>query len=277
VRAEAIGAHASDANAMGADTVAAGATDAATIEFRCNLCGSANRVAESRIDREIASCGRCGSTVRFRAIGRLVTRELLGHEVALTDLAQKQRLRGLGLSDPATYAVPLGRAFEYENTFFHTSPRLDILDVPGDRLGRYDFVVASDVFEHITPPVQRGFDNARALLRPGGVFIFTVPFTLADDTLEHFPELHDWRVEERDGRFDLVNTTADGRVQTFADVVFHGGPGTTLEMRMFSRAALLRHFTAAGFVRTRIADEPCAAFGIAWPHPWSVPIVAYAP
>jgi hypothetical protein len=104
-----------------------------------------------------------------------------------------------------------------------------------------------------------------------------VPFTLSAQTVEHFPELHEWRIEKRDGAFRVLNTTSDGRAQTFDDVVFHGGPGVTLEMRVFARDALLRHFTNAGFACTRIADEPCEAFGILWPDPFSVPMVAYAP
>jgi hypothetical protein len=59
-------------------------------------------------------------------------------------------------------------------------------------------------------------------------------------------------------------------------VVFHGGAGTTLEMRLFSRAALEREFAAAGFARMRVADEAFPAHGIVWPEPWSVPMVAYA-
>ncbi|MFI4924463.1 MAG: hypothetical protein ACHQJ7_04900 [Vicinamibacteria bacterium] len=72
----------------------------------------------------------------------------------------------------------------------------------------------------------------------------------------------------------MVNRTVDGRTQRFADPVFHGGPGTTLEMRLFSRDALLRAFERAGFASVRIADEPCLPFGIHWPEPWSVPMVA---
>ena len=132
------------------------------------------------------------------------------------------------------------------------------------------------MFEHVTPPVAVAFRNAHALLAAGGVFIFSVPFMFADDTVEHFPDLHDWQIEQRDGRFRVVNRTRDGRVQVFDDPVFHGGPGTTLEMRVFSRAALLRHFAEAGFGTSRIADERCATFGIAWPEPFSVPMVAYA-
>ena len=35
-----------------------------------------------------------------------------------------------------------------------------------------------------------------------------------------------------------MNWTADGRIETFDDLVFHGGPGSTLEMRVFSEDAL---------------------------------------
>jgi SAM-dependent methyltransferase len=247
-----------------------------TVAFRCNLCGRANRVAPARIGRELPSCDGCGSTVRFRTIARLVTREALGSDAALCDMASDRRIRGLGLSDAEIYAKPLARAFAYENTYFHASPRLDIRHIPEHRRGRYDFLIASDVFEHVAPPIDLAFRNAHALLAAGGIFIFSAPFTLADDTVEHFPDLHDWRLEERDGRWRVVNTTRERRLQTFDDPVFHGGSGMTLEMRRFSRTALIRHLERAGFARIRIADEPCATSGIAWPEPFSVPMIAYA-
>jgi SAM-dependent methyltransferase len=124
--------------------------------------------------------------------------------------------------------------------------------------------------------VARAFANARRLLKPRGVLIFSVPFSLASDTVEHFPDLHDYRLIEGNGAWRLENRAADGRLQVFTDLVFHGGPGTTLEMRLFSRAALEREFRAAGFARMRIADEPFPEHGIVWPQPWSVPMVAYA-
>lgn len=246
----------------------------ASVAFRCNLCGRANEVPPARIGREIRSCAGCGSTVRFRAIARLVVRELLGSDAALCDVAPDRRIRGLGLSDAANYAKPLERVFSYENTYLHAEPRLDILDIPGHRRGSCDFLIASDVFEHVAPPVAVAFRNAHALLADGGVFIFSVPFTLADDTVEHFPDLHDWHLQQRDGRCRVINRTRGGRVQVFDEPVFHGGPGTTLEMRVFSRAALQRHLAEAGFGTSRIADERCATFGIAWPEPFSVPMVA---
>jgi SAM-dependent methyltransferase len=246
------------------------------VAFECNLCGAHNVVEADRISRETPSCARCSSTVRFRAIAHLVVHELLGGTRPLPALSRRADLKGLGLSDDARYAGPLARVFDYENTYFHAAPQLDVTAVPPERRGRYDFVIASDVFEHVVPPVERAFQGARSLLKPGGVLVVTVPLTLGPDTVEHFPALCDWRLERRGEDWRLHNVTAEGRVQTFDDLVFHGGPGTTLEMRLFSRDALLRAFAAAGFARARIADEACPRFGIAWPEPWSVPMVAYA-
>ncbi len=214
--------------------------------------------------------------MRWRALVHLLCDALLGAETIMREAPRRTDLAGLGLSDDPCVARALRAGFDYTNTYFHTEPRLDIAAVPASLEHRYDFLTASDVFEHVVPPVDAAFRNARRLLKPGGTLVFTVPFSLAADTVEHFPQLHDFRLQEEDGRWILHNRTADGRMQRFTELVFHGGPGTTLEMRLFSRAALERHFAAAGFSAVRFAAEPCPRFGIAWPEPWSIPIVATA-
>jgi SAM-dependent methyltransferase len=244
--------------------------------FVCNLCGTPNAGTLAQLSREALTCTHCGSNVRFRAMGYLVTREVLGRAVALPDFPEDKAIEGVGLSDAEAYARPLAHRFSYRNTFYHTDPRLDITDVGDEHIGRYDFIVASDVFEHVTPPVSRAFVNARRMLKPGGKLIFTVPFVPDGHTKEHFPDLFEWSIEDRDGTWTLTNRTLDGEVQTFTDLVFHGGPGSTLEMRLFSRGDLEREFLQAGFSRVRIASEPWLPFGIHWPEPWSVPMVAYA-
>ena len=246
------------------------------IPFLCNLCGTANAGTLAELSREALTCAHCGSNVRFRAMAYLVTKEVLGQPLLLPDLPQRKDIAGVGLSDAMTYANPLAERFDYENTFYHTEPHLDIADIDASRVGRYDFIVASDVFEHVTPPVARAFANARRMLKPGGKLVFTVPFTLDGATKEHFPELFDWSLSEDNGVWTLTNRTREGKLQTFTDLVFHGGPGSTLEMRVFSLESLTREFEAAGFARVRIASEPYLPFGIHWPEPWSVPLVAYA-
>ncbi|MEP6656350.1 MAG: class I SAM-dependent methyltransferase [Betaproteobacteria bacterium] len=246
------------------------------IAFVCNLCGTPNTVAPAALSRETPSCHRCASTVRFRAVAHLVCTELLQHDATLTELPVRNDLRGIGLSDDDRYAHALAAHFNYTNTWFDASPQLDIMRLPESMAGQYDFLIASDVFEHVAPPVQIAFINARRLLKPGGVFIFTVPFSLDAESVEHFPELNEFHLEQRNGQWRLHNITRDGRAESFGNLVFHGGPGRTLEMRLFSQAALMEHFASAGFRSWRIASEPCAVHGIAWPEPWSVPIVAIA-
>jgi len=233
-------------------------------------------VPPSALQREVSSCGRCGSTVRTRAIVHLLTRELFGRSMTIPELPQRRDLVGIGLSDPGLYADGLARKLGYTNTFLHMEPRLDIAAVPEELTARYDFVIASEVFEHVAPPVSRAFINARRLLKARGVLIFSVPYSLEPETREHYPELHDYLIRETDKGWRLENRTRDGRTQVFTDLVFHGGPGSTLEMRLFSRDGLMREFADAGFSRVRVADEPESAYGIIWPEPWSIPMVAYA-
>jgi SAM-dependent methyltransferase len=206
----------------------------------------------------------------------LLTTELFGRSMTIPELPLRRDVVGMGLSDAEHYAKRLREKLDYTNTFFHREPRLDIAAAPDDLTGRFDFIIASDVFEHIAPPVSRGFASARRLLKPHGVLIFSVPFSLEPETREHFPELNDYRLIEVGAGWRLENRTADGRMQVFTDLTFHGGPGATLEMRRFSRSGLVREFAAAHFAGVRIADEPCLAYGIVWPEPWSVPMVGYA-
>lgn len=72
----------------------------------------------------------------------------------------------------------------------------------------FDLVTATEVFEHV-PDDRRGFAEIRRVLRPGGAFIFTVPLTGAERTVERAelrngtishllrPEYHDDRIRGR--------------------------------------------------------------------------------
>lgn len=248
-----------------------------TVAFTCNICETANEVPSDRLGREVPSCAQCGSTVRFRAVADLVAREVLGLSSPLTRLPERRDVAGVGLSDWEGYAEPLAARLSYTNTFFHTEPRLDVTAPPDELAGSCRFVIASEVLEHIPPPVERGFAGLRRLLAPGGVAIVTVPWRPEGETEEHFPRLHRWRIVEEGDRRLLENETAEGERETFEQLVFHGGDGATLEMRVFSRDGLLRQLRRAGFVDVRVRDEENPRFGIVWREPWSLPVSARAP
>ena len=228
------------------------------------------------LTREVPTCGRCGSSVRTRAIVHLLSTGLFGRSLALRDFPHDRGIRGLGLSDWDGYAGPLAGRIGYRNTFFHAEPHLDITQVPEEMVGSCDFVISTEVFEHVLAPVQRAFDGARRLLKPGGVFVLTVPFDPGAPTREHFPLLNDFELVEEDGQRRLYNRAADGSVQVFDDLVFHGGPGSTLEMRLFGLQDLLDHCLRAGFSSVAVQDDAVPERGIVWQFPWSVPILARA-
>ena len=213
--------------------------------------------------REDWSCIYCGSTVRFRSIVHVLSMELFGESIALPDFPLRKDLVGLGLSDWEGYAQGLAEKFSYTNAFYHQEPRLDICKPDVSFLGQFDFLIASEVFEHVVPPVSLAFENARKLLKPGGVLIFSVPY-IEGETREHFPNLHNYTMHQKDGEWLLLNRTVLGEEEIFGDLVFHGGPGSTLELRVFGKDSLERAFPEAGFGCLKVYSEPHEAHGLVW-------------
>ena len=123
--------------------------------------------------REVPSCSACGSTVRLRSLIALLSREIFGVELAIPDFPVLKGIRGFGMSDPPELAQRLAEKFEYTNTFYHQEPRLDVVDPSPEHLrehtGRYDFILSSEVLEHVSPPVERAFANLNRMLKPDGL------------------------------------------------------------------------------------------------------------
>jgi SAM-dependent methyltransferase len=180
------------------------------------------------------------------------------------------------MSDPLPLAALLGRRMAYANTYYHCEPRLDVC-APGDHAGRYDLIVCSEVLEHVPPPIEPAFTGLHDLLKPGGLLVFSVPYRPDGETVEHFPELHDYEIALRDGEHVVRNTTRDGRLEEHRGLVFHGGPGETLELRFFALPDLLARLEAAGFVDVRVRHEPNFAHGVWWPGADGWPITARRP
>lgn len=234
------------------------------IRFRCNICGGENSIAAGTFHRELAHCHACGSCARFRGIVHALSLALYGESLVLAQFP-KGRFRGIGMSDWDGYAHPLAEKFAYHNTFYHCEPRLDLVTPASvKRWAGQDFVISTDVLEHIPPPAQQGFDALYQLLAPGGVLVFSVPFT-DRATVEHFPDLHDYQVMPFKDDYVLVNRTREGNLWVRDQLVFHGGPGSTLEMRVFGRDDLLDHLRQAGFVDIIEMAEAIPGIGYYWP------------
>ncbi|MBM3812640.1 MAG: methyltransferase domain-containing protein [Acidimicrobiia bacterium] len=243
--------------------------------FLCNLCGRENADPSGPLDRETPSCNFCGSNVRTRAMLRALSLELFGVALTVNEFPRIKSIRGLGTSDPPQYADILAQKFDYRDTFHHREPRFDLADPPGHALGTFDFIVSSEVFEHVTPPVERVFASAFQLLKPTGLLLLTVPYSVESSMKEHYPEIHDFGFVRLGDKVTLINRTRGGAIQVFDDPVFHvQWGGDALEMREFNEGALKEMLGAHGFttIRTYAEDEP--RFGILHSERWSLPIAA---
>lgn len=245
--------------------------------FTCNICDHVNSVPIQKLDREVASCESCGSTVRLRSVIYLLARAIYGSPRTIGEFANDTSIRGIGLSDWSGYADRLQSIFSYTNTFIHQEPRLDIVAVPEEMNGTLDFVISSDVFEHVLPPIQRAFDNAARLLKPGGHLILTVPYSTDAETIEHYPNVLDYATVRLRHRICVV--TIDERDVMALDErpIFHGGDGDTLEIRLFGEKALHQNLARAGFSEVTVLREAIPEYGIAFPQLWSLPILARKP
>jgi SAM-dependent methyltransferase len=197
--------------------------------FDCNVCGhTGSELQSGHLDNpELPSCSRCGSNVRFRWIVHALSTELLGESIPLLRFPEQRLLRGLGLTDPPIIASGLKRCFTYRNTFFDSEPRFDIRsDV--SPLGPLDFLIASEVFEHIQPPVARAFGNAARLLKHSGLLLLTVPWVWDGEGRNLIPRLNDWKLVREEGCWAVVDRDAAGQVWTYRDLSLDGKPGICL-------------------------------------------------
>lgn len=189
------------------------------LTFRCNICGGANTIPLAELTREEGACSACKANVRSRAMIHLLSLRLFGRSLTVGEFpASAMGLKGIGMSDASMYSERLAARLAYTNTFFHKEPRLDIHKPDECLWGRNDFIVASDVLEHVSPPVSQAFFNLRRLLKKGGILVLSVPFRLDGRTIEHFPELHDYSIRKRGTNHVLLNRTADGRSQEFREL-----------------------------------------------------------
>ena len=138
------------------------------LEFTCNICGAACR--SEIVDREISSCITCGSNVRFRWIVHALSTELFGESLPLREFQESKALRGLGMTDSHPIAEGLSERFSYRNTYFDQEPQFDIMAPPTGE--EFDFVIASEVFEHVRPRCRRRSTICPACSAPAALWFF---------------------------------------------------------------------------------------------------------
>ncbi|MEO0329851.1 MAG: methyltransferase domain-containing protein [Pseudomonadota bacterium] len=163
-------------------------------------------------------------------------------------------IKGIGVSDAHIYSGRLEKLCNYTNTFFHQEPYWDV--TKPSPINDADFIISTDVFEHTPAPSEAPFKPVYDALKPGGKLFVSVPTHI--EYIEHFPDMHNYQVVElTDGDFVLVNRTADDELEVFDHLRFHGGPGTTLEMRIYSIEKFEENLRDAGFQNIeRVTDFP---------------------
>ena len=248
------------------------------LSFVCNICGAPCLETRADLHREAPSCKKCQSNVRFRSVIAALSVSLHGRSLTLDEFPKRPDIIGLGTSDWEGYAIRLRRVFGYDNTYYDEETRLDIVaPIPAALIASCDFVISSDVLEHVSPPYERALDNLKKLLKPGGLLVLTVPMTPEGPAQEHYPDLHEYTIVKLGEERVLVNRTRSGQLQVFDNLVFHGGPGVTLEMRMLSLPDLMASLRRVGFVDVEPFDQPIPEHGIVWNEACTWPITGRAP
>lgn len=119
----------------------------------------------------------------------------------------------MGVSDAPLYSERLREKLDYQNTFYDREPRFDLLNPPAGEVGKYDFILASEIFERVLPPVALAFSSVLSLLKPNGVLVFSVPYSLDALTVEHFPSAGQFGLAQVGGRTVLGNRSPEGKLE----------------------------------------------------------------
>jgi len=230
-------------------------------QYTCNLCGKESVVVPD-FHREGGACQHCGSIVRFRALMFALSHHFYGKPVPLANFSPDRNQKALGLSDAPHYADQLNNLFDYTNYFYHTEPYLDICNIENMAVGSYDLLISSDVYEHVSPPRHVAFVNSWHLLKPDGLMLLTVPYTMLPKTVEHFPHLNQFGIVRDQQGMLLVNQRKDQTIEVYDRLTWHGGEGSTLEMRVYAEADLLQIIAEAGFKNIKVWRDDYPEFGI---------------
>jgi len=252
--------------------VCAHAIATGSVSGRCNLCGNRTSYSvTSEVVRETLACSVDGSNGRHRAIAAALSQELFGESdrdiahvierlsserkhVYLAEVNTSIALRFAASMPAELLAVSEYYGDEYASGDFVGEFRHENLERISFADERFDVIVTSEVMEHV-PDVLRAEREIVRVLRPGGIYLFTVP-------------LSPWGDED----IILSKMQADGTIVHFGEPQYHGDPKRAegiLAYRIFSVRALQRRFEALGceFLTYRFWSKSRGILGdYAWVH-----------
>ncbi|WP_144375258.1 methyltransferase domain-containing protein [Thiolapillus brandeum] len=238
------------------------------VDATCLICGKRYMLWLKEKTREKCICPGCSSSGRANALMYCLSMITMGRPLPVSQHPTNNNMRIVGLSDSKVYSKVLSTKYNYSNMFFHKKPYLDIRTPPEEMIGTVDILISTEVFEHVIGDSMEAFRGAFKLLKPGGHTIFSVPYINKGDSVEHYREdLVDYRsFRDENGTWCVELIHENGAREIDRTPRFHGGPGKTLEIRLFNLDRVIRELHQTGFRDvTILEDKP--EYGIYWGPP----------
>ena len=209
--------------------------------FYCPLCGE---ITQKRpVHREDSAC-QCGASWRAQACMLSILEGLrISPSLKPVEIKSDLSTLGVGISDDFLLSKRLSNLFFYTNSFYHCFPILDVVNPPESTINYFDFISCSDVLDQTIPPSSISLTGIYQMLKPGGFVIISVPCSLNEETVEYYPDLESFSIN--DGA--LHWTSASGVKHIDEHPKFHEGSGQTLTFRLWSFDDLTRQCESVGF------------------------------
>jgi hypothetical protein len=92
-----------------------------------------------------------------------------------------------------------------------------------------------------------------------------VPYLEGYETIEHFSHLGEWSIKQDDRGFFVENRRVGASsTERYDNLLFHGGPGQVLEMRVYGEGDLLARLAYVGFRDVQTIEPNRADIGVVW-------------